>query len=98
MSDSRFAPTQQTRHSASESASSLRSEERQAPKMERISATYLIETPMPVEKAAAVLADEQSSGTFVDVPGETDELKQRFAARVEKITPLQSVPQRAFPV
>lgn len=54
--------------------------------MERVSATYLIETPLDVEKAAASLAGEQSSGTFVDVPGETAELKQRFAARVERIS------------
>ncbi len=65
--------------------------------MERIFATYLIETPLPVEKAAAVLAGEQSSGTFVAVPGETDELKQRFAARVEKITALEVVPTPSLP-
>src|SRR5580692_2876625 len=59
--------------------------------MERIFATYLIETPLPVEKAADALAGEQSSGTFVAVPGETEELKHRFAARVEKITPLETV-------
>lgn len=65
--------------------------------MERVTATYLIETPLPVEKAAAVLAGEQSSGTFVAVPGETAELKQRFAARVEKITGLESVPTPSLP-
>src|SRR5215471_10852472 len=65
--------------------------------MERISATYLIETPLAIEKAAAVLAGEQSSGTFVAVPGETDELKQRFAARVEKITPLETVTEPGLP-
>src|SRR5580658_6921803 len=65
--------------------------------MERIFATYLIETPMPVEQAAAVLAGEQSSGTFVAVPGETEELKQRFAARVEKITPLENVSVPSLP-
>lgn len=65
--------------------------------MERISATYLIETPLPIEKAAATLAGEQSSGTFVEVPGETAELKQRFAARVEKITPLESVGEPSLP-
>ena len=65
--------------------------------MERIFATYLIETPLPVEKAAAILAGEQSSGTFVEVPGETAELKQRFAARVEKITPLESVSEPSLP-
>ena len=48
--------------------------------MERILATYLIETPLAVEKAAETLAGEQSSGTFVAVPGETEELKQRSAS------------------
>jgi ribulose-bisphosphate carboxylase large chain len=65
--------------------------------MERLSATYLIETPLAVEKAAAALAGEQSSGTFVAVPGETEELKQRFAARVEKITPLETVSEPSLP-
>lgn len=65
--------------------------------MERIVATYFIETPLAVEKAAASLAGEQSSGTFVDVPGETAELKQRFAARVEKIAPLETVNSPALP-
>ena len=65
--------------------------------MERLFATYHIETPLAVEKAAAVLAGEQSSGTFVEVPGETAELKQRFAARVEKITPLDLVPTPSLP-
>ncbi len=65
--------------------------------MDRISATYLIETPLPVELAAASLAGEQSSGTFIAVPGETEELKQRFAARVEKITLLETVNSPALP-
>ena len=65
--------------------------------MDRVFATYLIETPLTVEKAAAVLAGEQSSGTFVAVPGETEELKQRFAARVESIKPLEAVTQPALP-
>ncbi len=65
--------------------------------MERIFATYLIETSLPVEQAAAILAGEQSSGTFVAVPGETEELKQRFAARVEKITPLKTVDAPSLP-
>src|ERR1035441_7759928 len=65
--------------------------------MERLFATYFIETPLAVEKAAASLAGEQSSGTFVAVPGETEELKQRFAARVEKITPLEMVSTPSLP-
>ena len=69
----------------------------QPTQMERIFATYLIETPLAVEKAAASLAGEQSSGTFVEVPGETAELKQRFAARVERITPLEHVNEPSLP-
>src|ERR1017187_1090005 len=65
--------------------------------MERLFATYFIETPLAVEKAAASLAGEQSSGTFVAVPGETEELKRRFAARVEKITPLEMVSMPSLP-
>ena len=66
-------------------------------RMERITATYYIETPYAPEKAAAVLAGEQSSGTFVAVPGETEELKQRFAARVESIELLKIVSEPAIP-
>jgi ribulose-bisphosphate carboxylase large chain len=65
--------------------------------MERITATYYIETPYTPEKAAAVLAGEQSSGTFVAVPGETEELKQRFAARVESVELLEIVNSSAIP-
>jgi ribulose-bisphosphate carboxylase large chain len=65
--------------------------------VERVTATYLIETAHPVESAAATLAGEQSSGTFVAVPGETAELKQRFAARVERITGLDNVDAPSLP-
>src|SRR5687768_12444006 len=65
--------------------------------MERITARYFIETPYEVEKAAHVLAGEQSSGTFVAVPGETEALKQRFAARVENIEYLETVKEPAIP-
>lgn len=65
--------------------------------MERITARYYIETPFKPEQAALVLAGEQSSGTFVAVPGETAELKQRFAARVESVTPTETVKEPAIP-
>ena len=65
--------------------------------MERITATYYIETPLAPEAAATVLAGEQSSGTFIAVPGETSALKKRFAARVEKVTPLETVSTPAMP-
>ncbi|WP_281635462.1 ribulose-bisphosphate carboxylase large subunit family protein [Flavobacterium marginilacus] len=65
--------------------------------MERVFAEYLIETPYEVEQAAAVLAGEQSSGTFVSVPGETEELKKRFAARVEDIQLLGLADEPSIP-
>lgn len=66
--------------------------------MERLTAKYYVETPLPIAKAAAALANEQSSGTFVEVPGETAELKQRFAARVEKIVELETVSSPSLPI
>ncbi|MDT0677600.1 ribulose-bisphosphate carboxylase large subunit family protein [Autumnicola musiva] len=65
--------------------------------MERITGHYLIETPYNLEDAAAVLAGEQSSGTFVSVPGETEELKERFAARIENIEELDEVKNPSIP-
>lgn len=65
--------------------------------MSRLTATYLVETPLPVDEAAAQLAGEQSSGTFVAVPGESEELKQRFAARVERIDLLEVRDHPALP-
>lgn len=52
---------------------------------ERIQARYWIETAYPLEQAAEIMAGEQSTGTFVRVPGETDELRERHAARVESV-------------
>lgn len=63
----------------------------------RIHATYRIETAHPLETAAEAMAGEQSSGTFIDVPGETAELKERHGARVEEITELESVPEPTLP-
>lgn len=65
--------------------------------MERITARYLIETPLPVAAAAEALAGEQSTGTFVAVPGETARLKRRFAARVERIQELDATRVPALP-
>jgi ribulose 1,5-bisphosphate carboxylase large subunit-like protein len=44
--------------------------------------TYRIETTGSVEAMAEKIASDQSTGTFVPVPGETEELKARVAARV----------------
>nr|WP_207955887.1 RuBisCO large subunit C-terminal-like domain-containing protein [Rubrobacter marinus] len=64
---------------------------------DRVLAKYLIETPRRVEDAAASLAGEQSSGTFTQVPGETEDLKERFLARVEKIEELENVGAPSLP-
>ncbi|MGH7995579.1 MAG: ribulose-bisphosphate carboxylase large subunit family protein [Opitutaceae bacterium] len=65
--------------------------------MERLIAHYRIETPLPIEKAAAALAAEQSSGTFVAVPGETPDLIRRFGARVENFEEFETVAQPSLP-
>jgi ribulose-bisphosphate carboxylase large chain len=64
---------------------------------DRVTATYLIETPHSLEHAAEVLAGEQSSGTFVAVPGETIELKEKYGARVERIDELEPTSQPSLP-
>ncbi|MFH6786934.1 MULTISPECIES: ribulose-bisphosphate carboxylase large subunit family protein [Methylobacterium] len=51
----------------------------------RIEADYLLETAGDPRRVAETMAGEQSSGTFVPVPGETPELKARSAARVERL-------------
>jgi ribulose-bisphosphate carboxylase large chain len=56
---------------------------------ERIIAEYLIETPLTLDAAAATIVGEQSTGTFTSVPGETEELRQRSAARLESIEELE---------
>ncbi|HLM40104.1 MAG TPA: ribulose 1,5-bisphosphate carboxylase, partial [Microvirga sp.] len=57
----------------------------------RIEADYLIETAFDPREAAEAMAGEQSSGTFVPVPGETPELKERAAARIKALEVLDDV-------
>lgn len=47
-----------------------------------IRATYIVETPCPISEVAAMMAGEQSAGTFMRVEGETDALRARFGAVV----------------
>lgn len=64
----------------------------------RIEADYLLETPGDPARVAETMAGEQSSGTFVPVPGETPELKARAAARVESLTILDgTLPHPSLP-
>ena len=62
-------------------------------KRSEFTARYLVESSMPIERVADTIAGEQSSGTFMALPGETDELKQRSRARVTRIDALESVAQ-----
>ena len=64
---------------------------------DRIEADYLVETAFDPWHAAEVMAGEQSSGTFVAVPGETPELKARAAARVEALTIIDEVAHPSLP-
>jgi len=64
---------------------------------QRVFAEYWMETAFPLEDAAASMAGEQSTGTFVRVPGETDELRAAHAARVEELVDLGEVPAPSLP-
>ncbi|MFO1137430.1 MAG: ribulose-bisphosphate carboxylase large subunit family protein [Rhodoblastus sp.] len=63
----------------------------------RIEADYILETPKDVRRVAEFMAGEQSSGTFVAVPGETPELKARVAATVTRIDMLDDAPSASLP-
>lgn len=52
---------------------------------ERLTATYLIEGPIDIHFTANLIAGEQSIGSFVRVPGETDEVIDRCGGRVESL-------------
>jgi len=64
---------------------------------EVVKATYLIETPYTLERAAEVMAGEQSTGTFVPVPGETEEVKARSAAAIRRIEELEPAAAPSLP-
>ena len=66
-----------------------------------IRATYYLESEIEPQRAAAAMAGEQSSGTFIPVPGESPRIRERHAARVLNVQPLEarppSLPSRATP-
>lgn len=65
--------------------------------MERIYASYWLETGDDPARAAEVIAGEQSSGTFVALATETPELKARSGARVERLDILGHSSQPSLP-
>ncbi|TIX77583.1 MAG: ribulose 1,5-bisphosphate carboxylase, partial [Mesorhizobium sp.] len=62
-----------------------------------ITLTYRIETSASIEALAAKIASDQSTGTFVALPGETEELKARVAARVLAIRHLPDADRSSLP-
>jgi len=54
----------------------------------RITCTYYIETAGDPRQGAELLAGEQSSGTFIKIPGETDRIRERHAAEVVAVRDL----------
>ncbi|MDB5850735.1 MAG: Ribulose-bisphosphate carboxylase [Rhodoferax sp.] len=64
---------------------------------DHILASYTIETPLDPAQVAEVMAGEQSSGTFTRVQGETDELRARSRAVVQRIDELESVAAPSLP-
>lgn len=64
---------------------------------DRLLATYWIETPYTIERAAEVMAGEQSTGTFTAVPGETEQLKELYGARVVSCKELGTVKHPSLP-
>jgi ribulose-bisphosphate carboxylase large chain len=64
---------------------------------QRFEARYWIETAYPLAQAAEIMAGEQSTGTFIRVSGETDELRERYAARVERIVELGEAAAPSLP-
>jgi ribulose-bisphosphate carboxylase large chain len=67
------------------------------PARREFTARYVVESSVPMERAAETIAGEQSSGTFLPLPGETDELKARSRARVVQIVPLAPVDTPSLP-
>lgn len=59
--------------------------------------TYRVETPNDVEAMARKIASDQSTGTFVYLPGETPELKAKVAATVAGIRMLPPAAAPGFP-
>jgi ribulose-bisphosphate carboxylase large chain len=62
-----------------------------------VRAVYRIETMIGAEKAAEVLAGEQSTGTFVRVEGESDALRARHGARVVSVVLLGTASSPSLP-
>lgn len=64
---------------------------------DRIYASYWLETGDEPQRAAEIIAGEQSSGTFLKLATETPALKQRSGARVEALEILDTSSEPSLP-
>ncbi|MEC9196925.1 MAG: 3-oxo-isoapionate-4-phosphate decarboxylase OiaX [Pseudomonadota bacterium] len=62
-----------------------------------IKVTYRIETAGDPAAMAAKIASDQSTGTFTELPGETEAVRARCAARVLSVTALPDLDQPSLP-
>ncbi|MCB0689868.1 MAG: hypothetical protein KDC53_25185, partial [Saprospiraceae bacterium] len=62
-----------------------------------ITAKYLIETSYDLHQAAEIMAGEQSCGTFLRTPGETDVLRANHAAEVIALEKIGEVEEPTLP-
>lgn len=63
----------------------------------RLTADYWVETSLGLERALETMAGEQSTGTFVKIPGESAELMEKYAARIEHISEVSEVSSPSLP-
>ena len=63
----------------------------------RLTADYLIETSLDLEKSVRTMAGEQSTGTFVKIPGESAALMEQYAARIDEIAEIKPVASPSLP-
>ncbi|MHA7748007.1 MULTISPECIES: RuBisCO large subunit C-terminal-like domain-containing protein [Paenibacillus] len=66
-------------------------------KNDQVIATYWLETAFSLEKACEIIVSEQSTGTFLPLPNETDSLKQKHRAQILSIQELESSPFPSLP-
>ncbi|KFB09329.1 3-oxo-isoapionate-4-phosphate decarboxylase OiaX [Nitratireductor basaltis] len=64
---------------------------------DEIQVTYRLETAGEVEALATKIASDQSTGTFTALPGETEEVRARCAARVVSVTHLEPLAVPSIP-
>ncbi|MFD0676310.1 MULTISPECIES: ribulose-bisphosphate carboxylase large subunit family protein [unclassified Paenibacillus] len=64
---------------------------------DQVVATYWLETAFSLEKASEIIVSEQSTGTFMPLPNETESLKQRHRAKIVSIEPREVSPFPALP-